>query len=125
MSLQLLEQSLRSASVCQQVRSQIYQGSTYRLVTVLFFPYAAAQQSCSYYGDVRLIGGSNEREGRVEVCIGKVWGTVCSYGWSSSDARVVCRQLGFEVDVPRGCEFFFLFSFFSSIVTAPQVERKR
>ena len=43
----------------------------------------------------------------MEVCIGKVWGTVCHYGWSSSDARVVCRQLGFEVDVPRGCELFF------------------
>ena len=39
---------------------------------ILFSSYAAAQQSCSYYGDVRLIGGSNEREGRVEVCIGKV-----------------------------------------------------
>ena len=42
----------------------------------------------------------------MEVCIGKVWGTVCHHSWSSSDARVVCRQLGFEVDVPRGCEFF-------------------
>ena len=41
----------------------------------------------------------------MEVCIGKVWGTVCDDGWSSNDARVVCRQLGFEVDAPRGCEF--------------------
>ena len=89
--------------------SQIYQGSTCRLVTALFSSYAAAQQSCSYYGDVRLIGGSNEREGRVEVCIGKVWGTVCHYSWNSNDARVVCRQLGFEVDVPRGCELLCLF----------------
>ena len=60
--------------------------------------YAAAQDSCSQYGNVRLIGGSNEREGRVEVCIGGVWGTVCDDSWSSSDARVACRQLGFEVD---------------------------
>jgi len=52
----------------------------------------------------------------VEVCIGKVWGTVCSYGWSSGDARVVCRQLGFEVDVPRGCEFFGVVFFVYSVL---------
>ena len=64
--------------------------------------YAAAQESCSYYGDVRLVNGSNEREGRVEVCIGRVWGTVCDHGWGYSFARVVCRQLGFEVDQGAG-----------------------
>ena len=65
--------------------------------------YTTAQESCTYYGDVRLVNGSNEREGRVEVCIGKVWGTVCNpYFWSSGFARVVCRQLGFEVDQGAG-----------------------
>ena len=63
---------------------------------------AAAQKSCSYYGDVRLVNGSNEREGRLEVCIGRVWGTVCDYGWRYSFARVVCRQLGYEVDQGAG-----------------------
>ena len=46
-------------------------------------------------GHVRLIGGKDDREGRVEICSNGVWGTIYSRGWGSRDATVACRQLGF------------------------------
>ena len=53
--------------------------------------------SC-FHGMVRLVNGTNNYEGRVEICLQGIWKTVCGHFWSNHEARVVCTQLGFQGD---------------------------
>ena len=43
---------------------------------------------------IRLLYGSHDGEGTVEICIDGIRGTVLHTDWDSLDAAVVCRQLG-------------------------------
>ena len=53
------------------------------------------QANCSD-GDVRLVGGASESEGRVELCLNSAWGTICDDYWNREEASVVCHQLGYQ-----------------------------
>ena len=73
--------------------------SMYTLTHINFFVYSFVlpvniASACSN-GDIRLSSGRNGSEGRVEICSGGTWGTVCDNFWDNFDAQVVCNQLGF------------------------------
>ena len=44
-------------------------------------------------GDIRLVEGSYNWEGRVEIYWSGIWGTISDSSWTTADANVVCRQL--------------------------------
>ena len=65
------------------------------------FDYSLFSVQCNGYcehGFLRLENGSSTNQGRLEICINFVWGTVCDDSFDTNDAKVVCRQLGYEVD---------------------------
>lgn len=46
-------------------------------------------------GAVRLVndGIVDPIEGRVEICINNIWGSVCNRGFNVREAEVICRQI--------------------------------
>ncbi|KAI2645399.1 Deleted in malignant brain tumors 1 protein [Labeo rohita] len=57
-------------------------------------------QSCEHLKDagvtcntVKLVGGSSECDGRVQVRYEEKWGAVCNTGWDLADATVLCQEL--------------------------------
>ncbi|XP_062509432.1 deleted in malignant brain tumors 1 protein-like isoform X2 [Corticium candelabrum] len=56
---------------------------------------------------VRLVDGSSNTNGRIEIQRSGVYGTMCDDNWDINAATVVCRQLGFaDALVPIGKAFF-------------------
>jgi hypothetical protein len=47
-------------------------------------------------GEVRLQDGTDISNGRVEICLNGVWGSVCNNSWDLKDASVVCTQLEYD-----------------------------
>lgn len=49
-----------------------------------------------YAGSIRLTGGHSAAQGTVDLCIENIWAAICDIHWTTHDAEVVCRQLGFN-----------------------------
>ena len=47
---------------------------------------------------VRLVGGKNIREGRLQVYKDDQWGTVCNFGWTIESAALACQQMGWVLN---------------------------
>ena len=52
---------------------------------------------------VRLVDGSSNIIGRVEVCSNGIWRSVCDDDWTRHNALVVCRQLGLPTNSQSIC----------------------
>ena len=64
------------------------------LLVIIILALAAAGGYPPPTGDIRLVGGANSFEGRVEIFVNGTWGTVCQDHFGHDDASVACRQLG-------------------------------
>ena len=48
---------------------------------------------------LRLVGGSHDSEGRLEVLHNGVWGTVCDDNFGDDDAKAICGILEFPLGI--------------------------
>ena len=84
----------------------VCQGNEINFTTIMCFNKSPPQLASTTRGDdcsdgeVRLEGGydtEGTRQGRLEICFNRAWGTVCNESFSFPDARTACNQLvGFE-----------------------------
>ena len=68
------------------------------LTTIIMFIVDTTRiwNSSPFAGMIRLQGGNYSNQGRVEVYCNGQWGTICDDGFGSTDARTICKQLGYN-----------------------------
>lgn len=77
---------------------------SYSLLCIIYLMYSSHRNSIPLLhlepvctdGDLILADGHSPNEGRVEVCTGGWFRTVCDIDWDNQDAAVVCKQLGYQ-----------------------------
>ena len=62
-----------------------------------FTIHVTTEPKCDTEDDVRLVGGPNESEGQLQMCINENWRDVCSSSTSyyRNIGIIACRQLGY------------------------------
>ena len=68
-------------------------------------------------GDIRLVGGSTDNEGNVQICYDNAWGSICDHYWGMTDSDVVCRQLGYQLYGKYTLYKIYPFNFNQGLVT--------
>jgi deleted-in-malignant-brain-tumors protein 1 len=61
------------------------------------------------HGDVQLVNGSRDTEGRVEVCAYGYWAIACNDYWSTTATHLVCKQQGLPTESMHACRVYFNF----------------
>ena len=47
-------------------------------------------------GDVRLVDGAIEQDGRPEVCFIGIWLSICRFSWNTIVSYMFCKTLGYD-----------------------------
>ena len=61
----------------------------------VYFSFLDESKLETYEGQVRLLNGSYQSNGLLEVYLNKKWGTVCIEKFTNLIADITCRQLGY------------------------------
>ena len=95
-----------AAVICQGLRKWLFYVIQHlliihRLCDIMKSLLADAQSDNCSHGDVWIASRIDDTttlssEGRLEVCVNGVWGTVCDLRFGTGDAEVACKQMGYD-----------------------------
>jgi hypothetical protein len=83
------------AYVCNDYNNYPVLGNKYNALSMYSHTHRTSIAPCTE-NSVRLVGGINQFNGRVEICKERSWAAVCKTGFGSNEARAVCGGLGLD-----------------------------